>query len=434
MRLRRQGERLLAGYKPLDPRLSRIARTLKIAGPAMLAFDAATTYAKASDQWQNGAKDDAAETLAAFGGRVGGAFIGAESLGLMLGGFGSVVPGLGTTVGALVGGLIGGAVGAYVGEEKTKELCRQIIEWAHGRADASGPRLADQYGENIGQLSPVGDGSRDFTQASVVQLQREMSRCGYSAPEANFVCELVSGRIVGEAARDPDAPWQVLRQLGESCIPADLHEPDQPFAAVDEYPWPAVTQDGYASPSSTEPEVSGDTPDFGVEQLGAENSDAQSHLEPDHEEVVHGAVLGQSAGPESPGASGGTTTEGTDPTAPPIVAEHFGVSNDDAGPAEPSVGDTAAPDHEEVAHGAVLGDGDDPGALVNEVEPVEDEESVKDEEQADDDEEQADDDEEEQADDEDDDQQSDDDWDDYSTNDPEDDDDAGSDYDSDDEE
>jgi hypothetical protein len=96
--LRNAARRDLATLSQIDPRLMRISRYLRVVGPAMLAFDVATSAAKAADQWRQGAGQEATTTLAALGGRLAGAYVGAEAFGAIGGGLGSVVPGLGTTI------------------------------------------------------------------------------------------------------------------------------------------------------------------------------------------------------------------------------------------------------------------------------------------------------------------------------------------------
>jgi hypothetical protein len=58
-RLRQMFARDVAALRAPNPQLMRIGRYLKVAGPAMMAFDALTSYAKAADQWRAGAKDAA---------------------------------------------------------------------------------------------------------------------------------------------------------------------------------------------------------------------------------------------------------------------------------------------------------------------------------------------------------------------------------------
>ncbi|MDI4663489.1 hypothetical protein K9U40_03935 [Xanthobacter autotrophicus] len=233
--------RAVGGLRPGDPRLLRLSRTLRVAGPVMAAFDAATTYATAAEQWRTGEKAGAAQTLAAFSGRMTGALIGAEGFGLALGGFGSVVPGFGTTVGALTGAVIGGVVGAYVGEQNAKALCAEIMDWAGGHPHAGGAARAAP------DAHPPAEPSATFP-PEVEALGRHLAESGYGPAERDFVCRLVEAQPAAAGEAGAAAPLAVLGALAERIpAPAAALEPD-PFAApLADYPWPPVTGEGYGA-------------------------------------------------------------------------------------------------------------------------------------------------------------------------------------------
>lgn len=248
-RLRAQAGSTLRAFKAPDPKLARIARVLKVAGPVMVAFDAMTSYAKASEQWQAGAKADATETMVALGGRLAGAFVGAETMGMMFGGFGSVVPGLGTTVGALTGAVVGGVLGACVGEQKAREFCHQVFAWAAAQGhDADRTAAAPLLESTI--VAPASPAAREFTQAPVAELQQQMYQSGYGDAEVNFVCETVSARIIGHADATPQPVTAVFSELA-SELPSDLASasPGDAGSPIDDYPWPEFARDGYEATS-----------------------------------------------------------------------------------------------------------------------------------------------------------------------------------------
>jgi hypothetical protein len=227
-RVRNQLRASMAKFKTPDPRLVRVARYLKVAGPAMMAFDAATTYAKAAEQWHAGQKTAAAETVAELGGRMAGAFVGAEAGVLLFGGLGSVVPGLGTTVGALAGAVIGGAVGAALGEKGAKELCDQIIAWGKGAHPA----------EHQPAQPPRTQSAHRSSNAAIAELQNEMHAAGYGPAEIDFV-----GRVVGERIKSGAAatPKDVFQHLGSAVV--DIGAPGGVDEMLAHYPDPAPAID-----------------------------------------------------------------------------------------------------------------------------------------------------------------------------------------------
>jgi len=202
--LRTQFKSEMSKFRIPDRRLLKVSRYLKVAGPAMLAFDAATSYAKAAEELDKGNQEAAAKTLAEFGGRAAGAFVGAEACGLAFAGFGSVIPGLGTTVGALAGILIGGAVGAYLGEKGAHELCEQIIAWTKGGPAPERP------------LPPSALSPPRSHRLEVQKLQQAMLSMGYSAPETSIIGQLLdSPRLEGAL------PQNAFQQIGSELVPLD---------------------------------------------------------------------------------------------------------------------------------------------------------------------------------------------------------------------
>lgn len=241
--LRAKFKTQVTAFKSPDPRLVRISKVLKVAGPAMLVFDAATSYAKAADQWDKGERDAAAETLAEFGGRAAGAFVGAEACGLALAGCGSVIPGLGTTVGGLAGIVIGGVVGAYLGEQGARQLCDQIIAWTKGEQPSAPPPW------------PQVASKPHSTNPEVAKLQSEMQAAGYSAPEIAGI-----GRLFESPALQGKTPAEAFQQIGNGLVPQgatnegdtwlaqfpEPGEPDQKVTSVQPMPtqpigWPIPT-------------------------------------------------------------------------------------------------------------------------------------------------------------------------------------------------
>ncbi|HEV7602198.1 MAG TPA: hypothetical protein VGO49_18325 [Bradyrhizobium sp.] len=233
-RLRSQSSGLMAKAAAPNPKLVRIARFLKVAGPVMMAFDAATSYAKASDQWNKGQKDAAADTVAEFGGRVAGAFVGAEALGLAFGGVGSVIPGLGTTVGALAGAVIGGAIGAYLGEQEAKQLCHQIMAWAKG----SHPE--PQAAQSRAAVPPTVS-----SDPAVEELQSQMYQTGFTRPEIDMIGKIVNEHNRARPWSTVRSPKEIFEQLGAGII--DARSVSEPIAYVASYPFTDVDRAGSAA-------------------------------------------------------------------------------------------------------------------------------------------------------------------------------------------
>jgi len=282
-------------------RLTQISTVLKVAGPAMLAFDAATSSAKAADQWNKGNRDAAAETLAEFGGRAAGAFVGAEACGLAFAGCGSVIPGLGTTVGGLAGVLIGGVVGAYVGEKGAHELCEKIIAWTKGAAPPA-------------PTAPPVASKPHAPQPEVSKLQNEMRTAGYSPAEIDIIQKLFeSPQLAGKS------PGAALEQVGSNLVPMEATkdgntwlaqypaagEPDRIVTSVSAEPWHSPTPPVLIpTPSSPTPPPTATRPTVPVT---AQHHDRPQPIpEPTITETVHAelikpqAPIELSATPESP--------------------------------------------------------------------------------------------------------------------------------------
>jgi hypothetical protein len=245
--LRARAGQAIESFKAPNLKLLRVARFLKVAGPAMVAFDAATSYAKAAEQWRTGAKDAATETMAEFGGRAAGAFVGAETFGLLFGGFGSVIPGLGTTVGALAGAVVGGVIGAVLGEQAVKLYCQQVIDWAKGHPHAAGQETSPPA---TARPEPAA-AARRYDEPAVNALQQEMYAAGYETSQVDFACETVRDRM---ATSSGAGPKNVFEQLGANL--PDFGSTAGPVASIDEYP----LNDVIFEPSRNEPERGLSTP------------------------------------------------------------------------------------------------------------------------------------------------------------------------------
>jgi hypothetical protein len=236
-RLRNKSRGVIAKAALPNPKLIRIARFLKVAGPVMVALDAATSYAKASGQWHAGQRDIAAETLSEFGGRVAGAFVGAEGFGLLFGGVGSVIPGLGTTVGGLAGAMIGGIGGAYLGERDAKQLCHQITEWgknAHPKNQPTKPK------DKLADLPPIGSNDPDLK-----ELQENMYEAGFERAEVDLIGRIVSDYPKLAPSSTAKTPKDVLEQLGSGLV--DIGTPDEAIGSFANYPFTDIDGIGLAA-------------------------------------------------------------------------------------------------------------------------------------------------------------------------------------------
>ena len=170
--------------------------------------------------------------MSEFAGRTAGALILGEALGLTFAGFGSVVPGLGTTIGALAGGIFGGVLGAGLGETGARALCDSIIHAlnSHAGPGKNGERLAAQAPHSTpnagrGDLSippHVLEHKRHaFLNPHVRHLQKMMLRSGYAHPETNFVCKAVTGRLIARHSGGSVTTSQIFESLIPELPPVE---------------------------------------------------------------------------------------------------------------------------------------------------------------------------------------------------------------------
>src|ERR1044072_1761127 len=179
--------------------IGAFGRVLAFAGGAMVLLDAGMTTVKAATQLKEGDNIGAGETVSEFGGRVGGAILLGELGMLTFGGFGSVVPGVGTTVGGLFGMLVGGFIGGYLGEAGAKQLYGRIFRNGEPAPPINPEEIDPRLTDNRTIL---------YTNTEMSDLQRTLFEAGYSRPQVNFFTETVKTRWLDLRSADPDAPIQ----------------------------------------------------------------------------------------------------------------------------------------------------------------------------------------------------------------------------------
>jgi hypothetical protein len=295
--------------------LGAFGRLARVAGPAFIAIDTMATAAEAATQLQEGDQAGAARTVAEFGGRAAGAWIGMEqgaALGAILG---SVAPGPGTLIGAVAGGAFGGVVGATLGEHVAGDLWTGITR---GFAPPTVSRLVD-------------DRVRSYDNTEIQELQKDLYGSGYSNAQVNYVCTSVEARLLGlhpDEARVGD----VLTDLAGS-IPAPVTEAIDGHDATG-----ALTADG--------------DPGKG----GASDGDGRGSPDPDAQAV--------DAPDEEPGAFTSVSVVVRDPDSDRVLGASQDVTGDGDGMTDVAEASPAPP-----AEG--MGGHDAPGALAADRDPGE---------------------------------------------------------------
>ena len=203
------GLRLLGGF----------GKAFAVAGAGFIAVEAMTTAAKAAGELEAGKQREAARTVTEFGARMAGALVMGQEFALIGATLGSVVPGLGTTIGGLAGGAIGGILGAAIGDSAAKHFWERIDPQVAGAAPAGpvghgalDPRLTDEL-------------PRDYPHDQVRALQQALYEDGHGSAAVNLVCTAVHGRIIGSSGPGPAPVAEALDGLARNFEYADALRP-----------------------------------------------------------------------------------------------------------------------------------------------------------------------------------------------------------------